>query len=253
MLSRKNKIILLLVLGVLGGVGYLLLFSSWARVQAIYVEGARVVSSEQIERVVREEMAVKALGFLPHNTGILFPKEQVLASLQESFPRIKNVYLAESFPKEVTVHITEREVEGMWCNDALCAFFDDTGTIFENAPKKTRGFLLFQVVDERPQAKTPTLGTEVLDEELFSFLSFLREGIALRELAALRYRIVSEEEVRVEFRGGWEAFFAREQNPVYQVEVLNRVLTQEIEDDILFLDYVDLRVKNKVFYSFEGK
>jgi len=250
MISIKRKIILVLVLGVLGGVGYLLLFSSWAQVRTISVEGAHIISSEEIERVVREEMSEYALGIFPRNTGILFPKEKALASLRSSFPRIKNVYLAEIFPKEVSVHITEREVEGMWCAQA-CAFFDDTGTIFEHAPKTTRGFLFFQIIDERFSGEMPKLGTEVLDEELLSFLSFLRDSIALRELPALRYKIVSDDELRVEFQGGWEAFFSLVDNPIYQVEVLYGVLTKEIEDDLPFLDYIDLRVKNKVFYSYK--
>jgi len=254
MISVKNKIMLVLALTVLGGVGYLLFFSSWAQVQAIHVEGARAVSSEQIERVVREEMASRVFGVLPRNTGILFPKATVLASLQHSFPRIKDVYLSAKFPEEISIHITEREVEGMWCNlgsERMCAFFDDTGVIFEYAPKTTRGFLFFQVVEQRTEGEILKLGTQALDQELYSFLSFLREGIALRELPALRYRIVSDEEIRVEFQGGWEAFFSRDDNPVYQVEVLHRVLTKEIEDDLPFLDYIDLRVKNKVFYSLD--
>ena len=242
----------MLALGVLGGVGYLLFFSSWAKIQTVSVEGARIISSEEIERVVREEMSEYAFGFFPMNTGILFPKAQVLTSLQNSFPRIKNVYLREVFPKEIYVHITEREVDGMWCAQ-VCAFFDDTGIIFERAPKTTRGFLFFQIIDERFSGEMPKLGTQVLGEELVSFLSFLRDSIALRELPALRYKIVSDEELRVEFQGGWEAFFSLVDNPIYQVEVLYGVLTKEIEDDLPFLDYIDLRVKNKVFYSFEGE
>ena len=251
-LFSKKFLILLIISLFLGGVGYLLLFSSWTKITNIQIQGANIVPREDIERIVREEMAQNVVGLFPKSTSILFPKDTVLASLQSAFPRLRTILIHKTFPRDVLVAVTEREIEGIWCSTLVgrdCAFFDESGIIFEQAPSFTRGFLLFQVDDSRPYTEIPILGSNVLDESLLGFLVFLRDGITFRKLAALRYYIVDEKEIRVAFQGGWEAFFSTEQNPIYQVEVLDRVLAKEIEDDLPFLDYIDLRVKNKVFYS----
>lgn len=249
----KKFLILLTISFFLGGVGYLLLFSSSTRITNIQIEGANVVSHEDIERIVREEMAQSVIGLLSKSASVLFPTNNVLISLQAAFPRLDTISVHKVFPNDLFIGVTEREVDGIWCislTDRNCSFFDNQGVIFEQAPSSTRGFLLFQVDDNRAYTEVPMLGATVLDESLLEFLTFLRDGITFRKLAALRYYIMNEKEVRVNFKGGWEAIFSTEQNPIYQVEVLDRVLTKEIEDDLPLLDYVDLRVKNKVFYSF---
>lgn len=242
---------------ILSAISYTLFFSSFFKVTDIEVVGTKIISPESVKNSVLEETYKKWAGFLPRNSSLIFPDDKILASLKNSFPRFLNVALVSDFPHKITVVVEERGVEGMWCGVAaqgaperFCAFFDKNGVIFELAPGATRGYLLFVVEDMATRETASVLGDKVLNEETLTFLRFLRDGFALHKNIATVFRLTRDEELEVVFKGGWRGIFSRTDNPVYQVEVLNKVIQKEIKDNLPLLDYIDLRVQNKVFYAY---
>ena len=237
---------------------YGLFFSGLLKVTDIEITGAKIISPESVKNTVLEEMYKKWGGFLPRSSSLIFPDDNILASLRNAFPRFLHVALVSDFPHKVTVVVEERGVEGMWCKVAkdntaerFCAFFDESGVIFELAPSATRGYLLFVVEDFLKGEESSRLGDEVLNEETLAFLQFLRDGFALHKNAAVVFRLTRDDEVEVVFKGGWRGIFSTTYNPVYQVEVLNKVIQKEIKDNLPLLQYIDLSVKNKVFYAYK--
>ena len=233
-----------------GGVVFGLFFSSQFRVETISVRGTEVLNPDIITQIVREYMQEDFFGGVPRDSYFLFPQEEISRGLHDRFPRIASLTVTRTFPHAIDIEIQERKIVGMWCQkpQGACAFFNETGTIFEEAPLHTKGTLFFLVEDFRKGARAK-LGEQVLDEELYAFLDNLRGSLENAGLFASIFQVKENGEIHAQFRG-WAAYFSARYNPSYQAQVLSRVLEEEVGEKEPFLDYVDLRIKNRVFYKY---
>ncbi|MBI2463019.1 MAG: FtsQ-type POTRA domain-containing protein [Candidatus Spechtbacteria bacterium] len=250
-------VFLLLTIG--GFAIYALFFSKWARITTISVNGSQFVESEQVLQIAQNAANGKKFLVLPLNSYAMFPAASIIQAEEKAFPRLASVSVSRSFPHIATITVKERQIAGIWCVDQQvgCAFIDSEGVIFESAPSSTQGMLFFLVEDGRA-ATVPDLGTQVLDAKMYVFLQDLRGSLSQAKIIPARIRIKSNEEVDITFNGSsqstWDAYFSTQESPQYQARVLARILSEEVGDkQIPLLSYIDMRVKNKVFYKFKDQ
>ena len=155
-----------------------------------------------------------------------------------------------------------------------CFYHGDDGVIFESSPQTSQGFLIREVRDKRYKTVRPTintslnkkkqqeeqegqkqnstvyLGDQVLTEQDMQQLDLLY--IALQEgVEAPTYiTIVDDVEMRAGFQQGWEVYFSRQDPLVQQVENTAVILEQHIKRNKRFLEYIDVRYGNKIFYKY---
>lgn len=142
----RNKILLsffsLVVIFI--GLGHL---SKWQKlnIENIKIMGNKVVETELIEQVVKEDIAGRYLWLFPKTNFLLYPKSKIEQDLAEKFTRLKDISVKVKSMKTLEINLTERTALYTWCGDSLsrqnntqeenkCYFMDSSGYIFDEAP-----------------------------------------------------------------------------------------------------------------------
>jgi hypothetical protein len=142
----------------------------------------------------------------------------------------------------------EREAIGIWCKRNDCFYFDKKGIIFEEAPKSS-GSLLILIEDARDTAAS--IGSAVLNESQIALAEdsqrllkgnfpFAVSSIVIR--AGDAYELLTTE--------GWRVLLNNSDSLEYQLSNLKYLLDKEIKERRRELDYVDLRLGNRLYYKY---
>jgi cell division septal protein FtsQ len=241
------------------GLVYTFVFSNQFVIADITVSGTEGVLKDEVTRYIEESLAQWRFFIVQQNKTILFPDERLSAGLQAAFPDIGEVDVSVEAPHTLSVTIAERQSDGIWCayervtagGVPACYFYDEQGVIYDEAPNAARGFLITVVRDERATAQS--LGTRVLDAETLSYVGELTAALA-RAYVKPRYLVLAQNgEVRAGFGDTWEAYFARTVAATTQADALGLVLQEEVGSQSGELEYVDVRLGNKVFYKYRER
>lgn len=132
-----------------------------------------------------------------------------------------------------------------------CFEIDRQGIIFNQSPL-VRGEMILNIYSQEDEV---WLVKQVLASDLINFILTLYREIGKiktadnNKLAVSEFDVFSVEDIRAETGFGWKIYF----NPVdsldSQLNALERVLQEEIDKNYLDLEYMDLRIKGRVYYK----
>ena len=154
-----------------------------------------------------------------------------------------------------------------------CFYYGHDGVIFQKAPQTSRGFLIHEVRDRRYKDASATiaqssqtneqkqteqllentvvyLGDQVLTKQDMEQIDLLYVALTMGVESPTYLTIVDEYEIRAGFPKGWEVYVSRQDPFVRQVENLAVVLEKHIKNNERFLEYIDVRYGNKIFYKY---
>lgn len=177
-------------------------------------------------------------------------EQRLLATL----PRFETISVTKRFPHTLSVSYTKRTFFALLCNDAAkidihsCGYVDRTGFVYEDAPEAS-GSLILKIHSDLATVK---VGTPAIDEATIKQMMLFGED--MQRIAGLRltaYELTSQapDELRVHVADGFTLIVKKEDNPETVLKILRTVLDQEIKDRRSKLDYIDLRLGNKVFFK----
>lgn len=187
------------------------------------------------------------------STGGRAIEKHILAAL----PRFAAIAVAKQFPHGISVSYTKRIFFALLCNDAAkseihsCGYIDRTGFVYEDAPEAS-GSLIVKIKSDLPTVK---VGTQAIDEPTVKQMGLFGDG--MKKIAGLRlttYALSSQapDELRMHVAEGFTVIVKKDGNPEAVLQILRTVLDQEIKTNKSNLDYIDLRLGNKVFYKYRG-
>lgn len=177
--------------------------------------------------------------------------EKALNELKIHYPIIKNADVEKYNIKtgSLTVKVEEREKYGIWCldndniKDQPCFWFDKNGILFIPAPH-TEGRLIKKIFDKYDG--NMNIGEYIFDRErvgillkIFDFLEI--SGLNIRTLCLDNREL---DEIKTCDNNYPIIYFSLRFNPFVELPGL-----QKIYNDIDKLEYIDLRIKNRVFYK----
>ena len=132
-----------------------------------------------------------------------------------------------------------------------CFYIDREGIIYRESPLMS-GSLILNIYSAKNQSAD--IRAQVVSPELIDYILQIREilpkiktvkGLSLK---AVDFEIISMEDLKVTTFGGWQIYF----NPAYSVDshlnTLQLVLEEQIKEDYSSLEYIDLRIKGRVYY-----
>jgi len=178
------------------------------------------------------------------------------AEILETFPKIGEIKIKKN-PETVEITVEERGAIGVWCGRAgECFYFDKSGVIFEESPKST-GSLILAIQDERSQlsgSDPDSLGEIVVSSDEINFFQETK-GLISRNFPfnAQLFIITEKSEFELQTSENWRVFLNKKESPQYQVSNLKYLLDEEIKNRRWELDYVDLRLGNRVYYKYGDK
>lgn len=270
----------------LAGVFYTVFFTSILRIDKAVVLGADEFRSGAGE-IAKQKLAQKIFNKIPINNYLFLPQKEISGAILDKFPEIKAVVGKKSLGEHsLSLNLEPRRPAVIWCRvltldtaavlnlppaapDTVasstdgtqvspespglpeaenCFFADSDGFIFKAAPVLSGGVI--PIVYERTERDLKIKDT-VFDERALQFILETKKQLDAVNLGLTDFVISGQTlgDLEILSPDGWKIILSLDQSPAVQVNALKRVLEEEIEEKRSQLEYVDLRVENRVYYK----
>ncbi|GBE16804.1 cell division protein FtsQ [bacterium BMS3Abin15] len=238
-----------------GVVIYILIFSLFLRVNYLNLEGVEELEYEKVYNKLESLLDGKYLWIFPKDNFLLVLSGKIKKELAGEFKKIRQVEVEKNFPDTINVKIEERESLILWCSKGPCYIIDEQGYAYAWADFESREIKennLVRLVDM--SAKPIDIGEKILDEDYVKFVTEIREKLK-RELnikISDEYSTTTKlsEVIKINTNDGWDIHLSSQIPLDQSIRTLKTFLEQKITDEIKKeLEYVDLRVENKIYYK----
>ncbi len=240
-------LLVILVVGPVGWLLYLALFTTAFHVRAITVVDARPHTAEAV-RSATKNLEGKKIFFL--DTKVLEAK------LASSIPQIRTVHVMRKLPDTLKIIIQEKTPALLLLSGQHYYFVDDAGLAYEEARLETLpGIILLTVKNTDKEAKL-TIDTPVVDPSFITFIKTVQERIPTvlpAKVVEIRIPSLAAREVHFLLDTNWLLRFDSTREPETQLGILQRVYNESISDEQKkTLEYIDLRIPNRVYFKTKG-
>lgn len=236
---------------------FVLFFSDFLGIAKVEISGLSKLENRPIRDLVEARMAGKYLGLINKNNLILFQKNKTIKMLQDNFKRIENVKIEKVFPAELKVIIKERILTMLLCSSGECYILNEKGE-----PYRAENFSPEELAMENLVTLNDVSGAKIspdnnpLESDFQAFILNLENrvledvGIIFKKQYETPNRMSGD--LKIETEAGWKIYFNKNIGLEKEVLILKTVLANKIEkEQQKDLEYIDLRINNKVFYKFK--
>lgn len=238
------------------------------RIQTVYVDTDGVLAKDEIATVIKTELGKSYFGLVPKNF-VLFPipfhLEETIAT---SFPRASLVRLQRTGFKAISVSITEREPEALWCGDVVpsiaqkqtsqelrenatlwgsCYLMDINSFIYAKAPMYS-GDVFPRYYGSLEKAEP--LGQQYLPKEEFIEWQVFYRSLSYYDTLPHAILFADERDAEVYLSNGLTVFVPRYEDIRTIQRRLISVLDSDTIDSARPVEYVDMRFGNKAFVKY---
>lgn len=220
----------------------------YLRIKNIVVEGNSFLEKEKIIENIDSSVSGKYFYFIPKNNILVASKKEIADNLLNNFLRVKSADVSKKLPDGILVKLEERNPSALLCEDKNCFFVDDSGYVFEESPFFSGGIFV-KFIDQRNE-RNFSVNTNILPEEefgnLINFSELLsREGIKVAG-------IILKNEGLYEFHTSeqWHILLSQRSDYKISFDNLKIALSGQIKEKRPELEYIDLRLQNKVFFKY---
>ncbi|NOY35404.1 MAG: FtsQ-type POTRA domain-containing protein [bacterium] len=281
--SRKLKRRRVLLKAALGAGGFLVLSAAVSalfyipafRIKNIAVQGNSTLESGEIISAASRFLQGKYFGIFPKDNILIFPKEEISAGVAGDFGRIKEIAVDGDFPDSLLINITERKPTALFCGQLPtpssetpnyntlsnppksdlpagrqasdgsgggdCFFVDGDGVVFEKAPVFSDNVYVKFYGEKTGEREISGFG------KMMDFVKTAQNGGVdiikiVMEKDGLRKFYTSE---------GWHIMLNENDDFQIAFENLKLALEEKIKENRKYLDYIDLRFGNKLFYKYK--
>jgi hypothetical protein len=263
-LSKKRKITFLRKLSVLSicvlfliSIFILFLTNDKIRIKEnIVINGNTSISTEDILKIVNDELNKRYLFFIPTDNFFLLRRDSIKESIYSDFKKIKEIKINIDNFTYLILEIEERKTESLWCDNLpdkyeKCYFMDEEGFIFAKAPDLTLNDFkkFFGLIED-----------DVIGKQYFSKEEFFENKKMITEIEKIgflpKYFVaLSNKDFEVIFSGGAKICFDRTDsvdNNINKIKVLIQEGLIKIDKDFIdTLNHIDLRYGDKIHYDFK--
>lgn len=224
-------------------------------IERVYVYGNVAVSTEDILSLIRVKLDGNYLYAFPRHNVLLYPKDDIASSILERFPRLATASIGFRDFQSISIEVTERRSLGIWCGNSPeekgdCYFLDGEGLLFAKAPKFSGN--VFLEYYGHISSSTP-LRANFLSKEELQRTKYLLHELERLELVARSFYARGETTREIKFGSGGKVIFESTKDYGSMLRDLEALLQSEpfkgFDRNSFALDYIDLRLGNKVFYK----
>jgi len=221
------------------------------KIKTIEISGNKEIKAEEIRDI------------LNYKNILLASKEKIKNDLMKKFPLIAELEIKINLVKrKIELNLKEREEFGIVCQAEKikqenveieqtknCFYIDKKGVIFEEAPQ-TSGSLIILVKDYSD--RDYGIGDNIFEENIINFIAEAKDFL----LSEVNIKVIDfdnlsfpVDDLKVITGEGWYILFNLQKEARNQLLALKAVLDEKIKDQRQTLQYVDLRIENRVYYK----
>lgn len=233
-----------------GAVIYILFFSPLMQITSIKISGNKIVGNNLILEEVNSQLEGKYLKIFTKNNLLLFGKNNLKNILLNKFRQIRDVQIKKDFPSELVITIQEREMKMAITSGEKYYLLDENGQAYDEA----EGNNLIVLTDG--SSKEINLGDVVLSQDCMNYIlgikDELKNSLEIEVENNFWTPSLVSNDIRIKTKAGWGINFSTSVKINKEIEMLKTVLNDEIgEDRKNNLEYIDLRIDNKIYYKFK--
>ena len=240
-------------------------------VASITVEGVHVIDGEDVKNEIYQNLEGNYMYLFSRANFLIYPKDQIFEDLVTVFPRIESLDISIDKNRNLLIKIEERKGAFLYCGDAIpennlmvgenCFFVNNDGLIFDKAPYFS-GNIYFKFYLPVLGEYQDILGRQMLEPEDFHRVVRFVDGIEKFGFKPTHFLINNNDSnvyVYLKAKTGSQAPYIFFKNTSQYEDVLadlelsmkNKDFTEDIFSKYDNLLYLDLRMKNKIYYNFK--
>ena len=175
----------------------------------------QVLEIKGLKKLTEEQITDGLKEKLTSNNFLLWPEGEVVVS---NFPLVANLQIEKSFfDRKISIEVQVREALGVWCtypaDSQECWWFDNRSLLFEKSPKPEGSLII------------------LIDLSIYKFVIDRQK-----------------EEVVAETVSGFKIYLSLRFDPVINIKALEKLIAKD-NFDLENISYLDLRVKNRLYYK----
>lgn len=240
--KKPHKILFSFVsLFFVAGAAYLVLFSPFVRITEIEVTGTKFLSVNDIKKDAQSYISGNIL-----NNNLITIYSGGLSDAVGKKDGIKSVDVKRVWPHKIVLAVVEKNPILTWETMGKKYMIDENGTVVEEYQDKYKDFPTVTDTKNVPV----NVGKQILPSSFVTFVKDLGNSFSTYTAAKMTKLEVPEvtSEVKVSSDAGWYALFDTTRSAKGELVSLSRVIN-ETKAKSRKLEYIDLRVDNRIFYK----
>lgn len=256
--DRPLPVVDIAVWTILFGVsGYLLLFSPFLSINQVEISGLGKADEASVHATVSEALSGKRFFIWPKENFFAVRPSGLAADLAVRYPIFREVSVTRRFPQTLLIEAKERERIVLWRSGNTGELIvGEDGRLFQNSRVADEENAPYRVSITDLSAQSAVAGERIADERLVPFVSAIGEAISGRfgMTVGSEYAVASRSsgELRMTTSEGWELYVSTELPIATTLDTLALLFDKELPaEKRATLRYVDLRIENRVYYTFK--
>lgn len=233
---------------------YLLLFSSFAQIKNVQVQGIEENLAKSL-RSFTQGFVGRSFAFFHTKSIVFVDVKKIQEEILRNFPEIETLQIKKSLLDSLIVIAQEKKEVATWCQKSRdeCFSLDKEGVIFVKAQAK-EGLPLFVSFQEG----SLELGQKVIDEIMLSNILYFRERAGqfdtLKQggvkISALEF--ISSGRADATTSENWKIYLNPKENVDWQLTKLQAVLEKKIpREKRKYLEYIELRFGDQTYIKYQ--
>ncbi|MBD3300089.1 MAG: hypothetical protein GF347_01930 [Candidatus Moranbacteria bacterium] len=233
---------------------YLVFLSPLFNAEKVVIVSDTKISDAKIESEIEGLIEGKIWGLFNKKHFLFLRSTKIENHLKDRFKSFERVSVRRDFFGKLRVEIKEKEGVVVMCGTDNCLLFDNGGIVvltFERS-ELYRFSEVAEVINDHSDIVIDE-GMGVVSKEYIDFILNVRGALKQKigaEIMSIHTPLPWASEVKVKTDQGWLLIFETSYSLEKQLDFLSVILEKEIkEEDRDCIEYIDLRVKNKVYFK----
>lgn len=234
---------------------YALFFSPFLEINSIEINGNDYIEKNLILDKINPEISGKYFDIVKKNNLLLAKIGRMEKDIKDEFKIIREIEIKREFPEKLIVSIIERKPKIVFCSADGCFILDENGEAYDNYSSNEENDKNNFIILSEESSREIGLGEIILEKKYMNYALEIKQELLERLEAEIdnNFRVTSliSGDIRVKTKEGWEIYFNENIELEKEIEMLKVVLENKIEkSQRTDLEYVDLRIDNKIYYKF---
>jgi len=231
-----------------GFIIYGMFFSGYFAIKNIIIINNKNVTQKQVEEVISP---VRYNNFTFNNI-LFFRSNKASELLLNNLQQLRSVEITKKLPNTIKINVDERLPSLIWQTGDKKYLVDNEGEVFsEYNPDKAQNLpIVIDLTKKNVQVKQKILGVSFVD-----FVQNLTNKLPQKTGVNIDSIVIKETpfEIEVKTKEGFSIFFNTSRDLDTQITYLVRVLEEVNKNGMSnkYLDYIDLRLPDKIFYKYK--